>query len=153
MDITIRRSSSSDIDRLLEIQKEAFAEDYKLYEDHETTPVNETKEKLNENMKHSIHYTIWSNEMIIGGIDIRQKGNALLLDKLFLANEYQNKGIGSKIMHLMEDEFPQIKIWRLYTPYLNTKNHHFYEKLGYKKIGEIQLTEKLSLFKYEKTFN
>lgn len=37
-----------------------------------------------------------------------------------------------------------------YTPYLNKRNHHFYEKLGYIKIGEVQVTEKLQLFKYEK---
>jgi GNAT superfamily N-acetyltransferase len=150
MDLMIKRSGLNDVDRLLTIQKQAFAEDYQLYEDHQTTPVNETKEKLIINIKHAIHYTIWFNHVIIGGIDIRKKEHTLLLDKLFLANEYQNKGIGSKIMKLIEAEFPVIKVWRLYTPYLNTKNHHFYEKLGYKKIGEIQLTEKLLLFKYEK---
>ncbi len=30
-----------------------------------------------------------SNNNIIGGIDLRKKENILLLDKLFIANEYQ----------------------------------------------------------------
>ena len=135
---------------LLTIQKRAFAEDYNVYQDHDTSPVNETHEKLIENIVHSLHYTIWSNDTVIGGIDIRKKENILLLDKLFIANEYQNKGIGTKIMKLMEAELPSIKIWRLYTPYLNKRNQYFYEKFGYEKIGEVQLTEKLLLFKYEK---
>ncbi|WP_057913721.1 GNAT family N-acetyltransferase [Peribacillus muralis] len=150
MDITIKRTSLTEVDMLLTIQKKAFAEDYKLYEDHDTTPVNETPEKLVENIENAIHYTILSNNNIIGAIDLRKKDNMILLDKLFIANEYQNKGLGTKIMKLIEAEFALIKVWRLYTPYLNKRNQYFYEKFGYEKIGEVQLSEKLLLFKYEK---
>lgn len=42
---------------------------------------------------------------------------------------------------------------RLHTPYKNFRNHHFYEKMGYKKIGETQPKEDKNgfyLFEYEK---
>ncbi|MFS0597523.1 GNAT family N-acetyltransferase [Peribacillus frigoritolerans] len=151
MDITIKRTSLTEVDMLLAIQKEVFAEDYALYEDHDSTPVNETEAKLIENIERFFHYTILSDNAIIGAIDIRPLDeNRLRLSKFFLRNEFQNKGLGSKIIKLMESEFPLIKDWSLYTPYLNKRNHHFYEKLGYIKIGEVQVTEKLQLFRYEK---
>lgn len=44
-------------------------------------------------------------------------------------------------------------MWRLHTPYKNYRNHHFYEKMGYKKIGEtVPKVDKVGfyLFEYEK---
>jgi RimJ/RimL family protein N-acetyltransferase len=151
VEVSIKKTKLDEIEDLLAIQKEVFAEDYALYEDHDSTPVNETTEKLIENIERFFHFTIWLDNDIIGAIDIRPLDDKRLrLSKLFLRNEYQNKGLGSKIIQLMESEFPLIKDWSLYTPYLNNRNHHFYEKLGYIKIGEVQVTEKLQLFKYEK---
>jgi RimJ/RimL family protein N-acetyltransferase len=151
VEVRIKRTKLDEVEKLLAIQKEVFAEDYALYEDHDSTPVNETAEKLIENIERFFHYTIWLGNDIIGAIDIRPLDeNRLRLSKLFLGTEFQNKGLGSKINKLIESEFPLIKDWSLYTPYLNKRNHHFYEKLGYIKIGEVQITEKLQLFKYEK---
>lgn len=56
-------------------------------------------------------------------------------------------------MQLIEVEFPRAVQWSLDTPYLNIKNHHFYEKLGYIKVGEHEITEKLRLIDYIKTIN
>jgi RimJ/RimL family protein N-acetyltransferase len=151
VEVSIKKTKLDEIEDLLAIQKEVFAEDYVLYNDHDSTPVNETTEKLIENIERFFHFTIWVDNDIIGAIDIRPLDDKRLrLSKLFLRTEYQNKGLGSKIIQLMESEFPLIKDWSLYTPYLNKRNHHFYEKLGYIKIGEVQVTEKLQLFKYEK---
>jgi RimJ/RimL family protein N-acetyltransferase len=151
VEVSIKKTKLDEIENLLAIQKEAFAEDYALYKDHDSTPVNETTEKLIENIERFYHFTIWLDNDIIGAIDIRPLDDKRLrLSKLFLRTEYQNKGLGSRIIQLMESEFPLIKDWSLYTPYLNKRNHHFYEKLGYIKIGEVQVTEKLQLFKYEK---
>ncbi|WP_064091264.1 GNAT family N-acetyltransferase [Rossellomorea aquimaris] len=151
MELSIKRTESHDINTLISIQKEVFAEDYAIYEDHDSTPVNDTPEKLMENMERYIHFTIWMGKQVIGGIDIRPLDEKRMrLSKLFLSTEYQNKGLGSKIIKRIESEFPSIKDWSLYTPYLNKRNQHFYEKRGYVKIDQVQVTEKLLLFKYEK---
>ena len=45
---------------------------------------------------------------IIGGIDIRElKDHRYRLNRIFLAKEHQNKGLGSRIMQLIVNEFPQ----------------------------------------------
>lgn len=53
-------------------------------------------------------------------------------------------------MKLVEEEFPSAVEWVLDTPHLNFRNHHFYEKIGYKKIGQHQINEKLILIDYTK---
>jgi len=38
----------------------------------------------------------------------------------------------------------------VYTPHGNVLNHKFYEKLGFVKYGEAEISEKLSLYKFKK---
>ena len=154
MKLTITKTKAHEAPILLKIQQQAFAEDLKKYQDHETNPANEPIERLASKIELFFHYTIWYGYEIIGGIDIRDlKQNRYRLNRIFLANDYQNKGLGSRIMQLIENEFPSAIEWHLDTPHLNTRNHYFYEKLGYKKLGEHQVSEKLILFDYVKKMN
>ena len=123
----------------------------KKYEDAETSPVNEPIERLQWKINHYEHFTIWHEQQIIGGIDIRKLENEhYRLNRIFLANAYQNKGLGTKIMQLIENEFPNARSWSLDTPHLNMRNQHFYEKHGYEKVGEHIISDKLILFDYVK---
>ncbi|MFF2176328.1 GNAT family N-acetyltransferase [Lysinibacillus sp. NPDC058147] len=151
MNIVIKRTNEIEAPILLEIQKEAFEDDLRKYEDHDTSPVNEPVERLLRKIELFKHYTIWHNNEIIGGIDVRDlKDNKYRLNRIFISKKYQNKGLGSQIMKLVEEEFPSAVEWVLDTPHLNIRNHHFYEKMGYKKIGQHQINEKLILIDYTK---
>jgi ribosomal protein S18 acetylase RimI-like enzyme len=83
-------------------------------------------------------YKIILSDTLIGAFIVFQnhpeKGTNVL-GTVFLDPEYQNVGIGTKVMEYIHDTFPA-KRWVLDTPEWHTRNHHFYEKLGYQKIGE-----------------
>ncbi|MDC7240890.1 MAG: GNAT family N-acetyltransferase [Spirochaetales bacterium] len=49
---------------------------------------------------------------------------------------YQNIGIGSKVLDLVELMFNEVVLWRLETPCYSVRNHHLYEKKGYVREGE-----------------
>ena len=70
----------------------------------------------------------------------------------YISPEYQNKKIGTGVMALIEKKYKKIKKWWLFTPYKEFRNHYFYEKIGYKKVGESQPIENnaFTLFRYEK---
>ncbi|MBT2606386.1 GNAT family N-acetyltransferase [Bacillus sp. ISL-53] len=150
MSLVFRKSTMEDIKTLLPIQKASFQEDLEKYEDFGTNPACETPEKLEENIKKYHHFTILDGETIIGAIDVRGNDERMHIDKVFIAPSIQNKGAGTAAIQFLEKLFPNVKLWTLYTPYLSFRNHYFYEKFGYKKTKEIELTPKLVLFKYEK---
>ena len=83
-------------------------------------------------------YRILLDDILIGAFivfrDYPEEG-ANVLGTIFLDPEYQNVGIGSQVMDYIHVTFPT-KRWVLDTPEWHTRNHHFYEKLGYQKIGE-----------------
>lgn len=150
--LKIQRTSQAEAKMLLQIQQDAFQDDLEKYNDIETNPANEPIERLLFKIENYLHYTIWLEGKVIGGIDIRNLRNERYrLNRIFLANDQQNKGLGSRIMKLIELKFPNAVEWGLDTPHLNKRNHYFYEKLGYKKVGEHVISEKLTLIDYVKT--
>ncbi|MEH6939908.1 GNAT family N-acetyltransferase [Bacillus sp. JJ664] len=150
MSLVFRKSTMDDVNILLTIQKASFQEDLEKYNDKETNPACETFEKLAENIKKFHHFTILDGQTIIGGIDVRGDDERMHIDKLFVSPSVQNKGVGTVAMQFLEEQFPNVKLWTLYTPYLSFRNHYFYEKFGYKKSKEVQLSPELILFKYER---
>ena len=83
-------------------------------------------------------YKIMLGDTLIGAFivfrDYPEKGSNVL-GTIFLDPEYQSYGIGTQVMEYIHDSFPA-KRWVLDTPHWHTRNHYFYEKLGYHKIGE-----------------
>lgn len=102
-------------------------------------------------MQNSLHYSIFVDGRLAGGICIvKQTKDHNYLYRIFLGSEFQNKGLGSKILQDLERQFPKVKKWSLDTPKDNRRNRHFYEKFGFKKTGEQQINEYLTLINYEK---
>lgn len=151
MKIKIQRTTINEAEVLLDIQREAFKEDLDKYQDYDTSPATEAIEKLMRKINNSFHYTVFQENTIIGGIEVRKLSETqFYLNRVYLSPNYQNKGIGAKLMGFVENEFPEASEWTLSTPYMNYRNHYFYEKFGYKKISEHIITEKLILFDYIK---
>lgn len=94
MNIVIKRTNEIEAPILLEIQKEAFEDDLRMYEDHNTSPVNEPIERLLRKIELFIHYTIWHNNEIIGGIDVRNlKDNKYRLNRIFISKKIPKQRI------------------------------------------------------------
>jgi ribosomal protein S18 acetylase RimI-like enzyme len=154
LDLEIRRTLIEEAEEILNIQKEAFLADLEIYKDYETSPATEPIKKLLYKINKNFHYTILINNKIIGGAELRfDSDTECYINRIFMLPEFQNKGLGTKIMNHFDMDFPHIKKWTLCTPHLNFRNHGFYEKLGYKKVGEHNVKEGLNLINYLKLIN
>ncbi len=129
----------------------AFEEDKKLYG---TMPPNMEKVTWHrQNIESGLYYKIIEEGKIVGGIKLFNSGNGhMRLGTIYIDPDYQNKHIGTEAITIIEREFPDINKWSLDTPYKSYRNHHFYEKLGYKKIAEEhpEQNKEFTLFIYEK---
>ena len=76
---------------------------------------------------------------IVGSCILFIEGLEGTLFGLNVGRQYMNMGIGSWIINKLQHMYPQVKIWTLETPDYATRNHHFYEKNGFKLI---EITEK-----------
>ncbi|MCL1065271.1 GNAT family N-acetyltransferase [Shewanella olleyana] len=100
------------------------------------------------------YYIIKHDSQTAGGILLVPKSlTEIEVKYFFIAPAFQNKCIGLDTISLLEKRYPDVLNWSLVTPYKAFRNHHFYQKLGYKKVGEIQPepNENFWLFEYQKT--
>jgi len=88
-------------------------------------------------MRRGIYFKILDDDQIIGGIILFDMRNRHFnLGRIYLDPAYQGRGIGTQAIEFIEDRYPHVKKWTLDTPGWATRNQHFYEKLGYVKVGE-----------------
>lgn len=126
-----------DIEAFMKAKIDAFSEDVRNYGFGPTGYDDYEKEK--ENIANYPTYKIVLNDEIIGGMTCCDQGDGnFWLGGIYIDSKHQNMGIGAKAIAFLEQEFPYAKRWSLDTPYKNYRNHHFYEKMGYRKVGETE---------------
>lgn len=82
-------------------------------------------------------YHILSNGIRVGGvvvcIDEETQHNSL--DLLFIAKGKGGKGTGYKAWKVIEEKYPETKVWETHTPCFEKRNIHFYvNKCGFKIV-------------------
>ncbi len=152
IEIPLAKFEEAEILKSLSIS--AFEESSKKYGHY--PPGLESLDWHKEIIKNGIYHTIQYEKEIVGGLYmILHPNNEMKIEYLFISPKYQGKKIGATVMALIEKEYKGIAKWFLLTPYKDYRNQYFYEKFGYKKVGEIKPIEKseFTLFQFEKIIN
>lgn len=146
----IRPTLEEDLSKISEIRIRAFEWDVKVY--GRGPEGYDSLEQLKESFQRAIYYTILSEDIIIGAIVIKKRSaEEYRVGGIYIDPDYHNKGIGSQAIEFLEGEYKQVKKWTLDTPYKSYRNQHFYEKMGYVKVGEVRpFNDEFALFEYEK---
>lgn len=99
-------------------------------------------------------WTILIEEEIIGGVvvkDISRDKKEIAL--FFVSPQIQGMGYGRKALKMIEDSYPDVKMWRLVTPTQVLRNAVFYiTKCGYFIVGieDWDKTKESGMFVFEK---
>ncbi|HAS6391353.1 GNAT family N-acetyltransferase [Vibrio vulnificus] len=151
-DIYLQLAVSEDVQLLQDSALAAFAADVEKY--GAFPPNIESKEWFNSEVGKGNFYKVLCHSEFAGAICAEcGDQSSIEIKYVYIAQKYQNKHIGSEVMHLIEIQYSHIKYWSLLTSYKSYRNHHFYEKLGYKKVGEFQpdASDEFMVFEYAKT--
>ena len=147
--ISLEKADINDAKLLTKISKDAFNDSSRRFGNGTNSgppgydSVDANSNVINSNLTYKIiHYDKIVGWLFINNLD---HGNYELFS-ICIDPVYQNKGIGSEAIKILEKTVPDATKWILKTVPYSKRNHHFYEKLGYNKIGE----EDNYFFVYEK---
>lgn len=88
-------------------------------------------------MRNKTYYKIMYDDSLAGVLLILYTGREhARIDRFYIDPSYQNKGIGTQVVTLAEEIYPQVITWTLETTQKSSRNHMFYEKVGYELVGE-----------------
>ena len=155
MEITLLRANIDNAKELHAMQIEAFKELLYKYQDFDTSPANETVEKVETRLKQdfTFFYFICIGQQKVGAIriiDKKEDGKNKRISPIFILPAFQGKGIAQKAIRLCE-EMHGNENWELDTILQEPENCHLYEKMGYRQTGKTKvINERLTLIFYEK---
>lgn len=135
-DIAIQKADYKDLPIILEIQKSAFLEEAKFYNDYKIAPLTQSLDEIKKDYQDHLFLTATYLNQIVGSVKLREQDLSCWIGRLIVSPEFQNKGIGRKLLMEAEKHFPAAKEFILFTGSQSTKNIRLYESIGYKKVEE-----------------
>lgn len=151
--IQVEKALPRDAEALADISLRAFHHDVNYGADGEGGPPGYDSPEWQKKMMRiaAAYCKILLDGRIVGGFLLFHQGPSHIeLGRIFIDPGVQNQGIGAEACTTMHKLFPEAKHWTLGTPQWNKRNHHFYEKMGYKKVGETPEGDGPAEFLYEK---
>lgn len=131
--IKILKATINDLTEILKLQKTAFLSEAELYNDYDIEPLTQSFDSIATDFKNYTFLKAEYKNRIVGSVKAREAGEFCWIGRLIVAPEFQNRGIGRKLMTHIEKEFPGTKAYLLCTGYKSIRNIKLYESLGYRK--------------------
>jgi len=137
--LQFKRMTKDDIPELTEIMTRTFDDDAQTFLGEESggPPGYNTGEFLRKYAfeEGGLGWTIFADDKKVGAFIIFiTPENDHWLGNIFIDPNYQNHQIGTRTWDFIEKTYSNARNWYLETPTWATRNHHFYEKLGFVRI-------------------
>lgn len=153
VEVIVERAKLEDAELILEGQKKCFLPLLERYQDHDVNPYNEKLESIQKNIVEHYFYKILADGKFAGAVFVHKNPDLLhfKLHPIYVLPEYQNLGIAQKAIQCVEKIHSNVVEWELETPHDLERNHHLYEKMGYKKTGKtVKINDNLTIVYFKK---
>ncbi len=152
--IKVMQISSDIADVVHAIQKRSFKQLLDKYHDYDVNPAMESIDMVKKKMDraNTTAYIFKLKDVNVGWVRVTELAEMTYkISALCVLPEYQNRGIAQEALKQIESYYPKAQKWILDTIFQEKGNCHLYEKLGYKKVGDlIPINERMTLVSYEK---
>lgn len=134
MSVQIEPASIHDADVILELQKEAFSGQAKIYNNFSLPPLLQTLDAIQLEFKEKKFLKARIGNQIIGSVRYKVTGKSVTIHRLIVKPEYHGNGIGLSLLNHVEKMSRKNHILKLFTGNKSVRNIHLYEKAGFKTI-------------------
>ena len=146
----IQKADVSDAEHILELQKISYKSEAELYHDHNMPPMTQTLKEMQDDFLYKKFLKVTDGNKIIGSVRVFEKDGTCHIGRLMVHPDFQNQGIGTKLMQKIENLFDTCKRLELFAGNKSKKNIMLYEKLGYNTFKTEKINENISLVYMEK---
>ena len=154
MSITLRQAQRDEIQKIWDMQIEAFRELLEKYQDYDLSPGAEPVDKVIARFEQpwTKYFFIEAEGTDVGVIRVvdMKDGSRKRISPLWIMKEYRGKGYAQDAM-LAAEEIYGADNWSLDTILQEKGNIHLYEKMGYHRTGKIEhINDKMDIVYFEK---
>jgi ribosomal protein S18 acetylase RimI-like enzyme len=132
----IENAKQEDLPAILQLQKLCFREAAERYNDFSIPPLAQTLAGLEDDFRRCVILKLETESGIIGSVRAFAQDELVHIGRLIVHPDFQNHGLGKRLMREIEKRFPRARRFELFTGVKDEKNIHFYTRLGYRVYGE-----------------
>jgi GNAT superfamily N-acetyltransferase len=150
--VNIKKASIDNLEEILQLQKQAYLSEAELYDDYNIKSLLQTLDDIKQNLLKQIFLkaVIENKTTIVGSVRAYQQIDTVFIGRLAVRLDYQNKGIGAKLMISIEEIFESAKRFELFTGHKSIKKKYLYQKLGYEEFKRMPVNDSLTMVYLEK---
>ena len=154
MSVTLRQAKRDEVQKIWEMQIEAFRELLEKYQDYDLSPGAEPVDKVIARFEQpwTKYFFIEAEGVDVGVIRVVDKndGSRKRISPLWIMKEYRGKGYAQDAI-LAVEELYGADYWCLDTILQEKGNCHLYEKMGYHRTGRVEhINDRMDIVFYDK---
>lgn len=151
--IKIRKAGLNNLSEILALQKKAYKSEAQIHNDFSIPPLHQTLENIKQEYEQQVFLEAVNKDQVVGSVRGFEKDGTCFIGKLIVDDDFQNMGLGSRLLTEMEQQFSHCKRFELFTGHKSEKNLYLYQKHGYKAYKTEEISSQLSLVFLEKLLN
>jgi N-acetylglutamate synthase-like GNAT family acetyltransferase len=149
-DMLIEQAQLTDAPEILALQKLAYLSEAEINQDFTIPPLTQTLEEIEHEFQTKTVLKAIRDGRIIGSVRAYLQEGTCYIGRLIVHPDFQNQGIGAKLLRAIEECFAQARRYELFTGEKSERNMYFYQKWGYHIFRKEDLTDKVPLVFLEK---
>lgn len=146
----IGRATPADAPAILELQKLAYAAEGRRYDDWNLPPLTQTLDSLRAEFAEWVVLKLVADGVIIASVRGRRVGDTWHIGRLIVHPDFEGQGLGTRLMRAIERESGDSRRFELFTGHRSERNIRLYERLGYVRCREQELSPAVTLVFMEK---
>ncbi len=146
----IVRAQGDDVHTILKLQKRAYQSEAEIHRDFTIPPLTQTPEEIKEDFTKQLFLKAEIDGTIAGSVRAHRDGETCYIGRLIVDPDFQNRGIGTRLLNEIEYIFRDAKRFELFTGHRSERNLYLYQKSGYKICKTERIHAHLSLVYLEK---
>jgi ribosomal protein S18 acetylase RimI-like enzyme len=132
--MVITQANTSDAKKILALQILAYQREGERYSDFTIPPLTQTLEEIQADFQKMLFLKAVLDDKIIGSVRAYVDVDTCFIGRLIVHPDFQNRGIGTKLMHKIENRFKEVERFELFTGHKTAGALHVYQKLGYQEF-------------------
>jgi len=146
----IEPAQLTDAPQILALQKLAYLSEAEISQDYTIPPLTQTLEEIEREFRSRTVLKVAVDGKIIGSVRAHLQEGTCYIGRLIVHPDFQNRGIGAKLLRAIEEHFAQARRYELFTGEKSERNLYFYQKWGYRIFRKEELTDRVTLVFLEK---
>lgn len=148
--IQVEIASIDDAGEILQVQKEAFEGQAKIYDNYELPPLTQSLDSIKNEFNTKTFLKVLRKGKIIASVRLEKKDKFINIDRIVVKPEYQNNGIGTALLNKIETIVPSGIALQLFTGNKSARNIHLYEKHGFRTVNKKTTAQGIELLHMKK---